>query len=150
MALTFPRASIAKTLSELGQIVDRAFDALSAQINPALLQLQGLANPIAWTNASLLNSWTNSPGNAKLAYRKDALGQVWGKGFGVAANGGGGNPAYLLPVGLRPKENRQFAAAKSGAAVSLFEVTAGGLVLPLSAVANGSALSFEFSFLAEQ
>lgn len=134
--------------------LDRAQDGISRALNPLLqavanTPIMGAAAP-AWIKPALLNGFSQWPAPfAVIAYHKDALGYVHCKGKAKHVAGAlAGVVAWVLPKGYRPSEVRCF-AVEGGAVFQSIHVDSAGNVSNAYAVAAGSSIDFEFSFLAE-
>jgi hypothetical protein len=101
----------------------------------------------AWLPVTFQNSWANfGAPEATVAYRRDADGRVWGKGYAKSGTIGL-VPVYTLPAGYRPSENRYFACrSTTGAAIvnGAFSVRANGEVWATDG--NNAQFGLEFSF----
>lgn len=101
------------------------------------IDIDGATMPNGATAPSLVNSWVAYGGSAGTpAFRKDRDGVVWLKGVIKSGTVAAGTPAFTLPVGYRPQEEKYFTVDGNGAHGTLQIQTDGDVC-----VMNGSNLS---------
>lgn len=134
----------------------RVQDNIQGVLAPVARALQNTpvmgAPPPAWILVSVLNGF-DSPAQAQFdsfAFHKDCLGYVHIKGSAIHAAGTAAfTTLFILPKGYRTLKTRIFAASASGGAVQQAFLTNAGEVQNRVAMAAGSSIYLEFSFLAE-
>lgn len=138
-------------------LVDRNLDAIAAALNP--VAALGIGAQPVWTLAELGNGFVDltvalalDANAARVAYRKDATGIVWGKGIVYNTSGGTltNETAYTMPAGFRPLERRSYVGRLSSGGAMAFIVDHNGDVAVHDGLVNGAWVSLEFSFPAEQ
>jgi hypothetical protein len=104
---------------------------------------------IHFTKATLENGWTESgSGSAAAGYAKDSIGVVHLRG-GIKG-GGNNNPAFVLPLSLRPKHYLYLPVQTYLANDGSVDISPNGEVTPLGNNATGFTSLDGISFVAGQ
>lgn len=119
-------------------------------IAKALATALSTADRTAFTAPTLSGTWVDFGGGlSTVGYYKNGLGDVVLKG--QAASGTAGTSIFTLPVGYRPAERRDFAAAYSGGdGGATIAVLADGTIVPTAAMGNTRISLDGIIFRAEQ
>jgi hypothetical protein len=136
------------------QGANRQTDAISRLVEPVAKAVMATpimgAKPPAWIRPPLQNGFvdTGQP-LAPARYHRDVLGYVHVQGHITSPAGvGAGAEIATLPSGFRPAFGLVFAA--KAAAFDVVRLSTAGVMSIGSALAAGAAITFSFSFLAEQ